>query len=356
MRRIDAWHAMQEVHMPMAVPLRAASETSPNTSEMVRAEFVALWLPSTLPHNMQALESLAPLRIKEARLRTAQLADSLEDVRRVRRILAAVSDYNRSNVAGEGQRMTTRMQDLYARFRAKERRAVNRYRAARIAMTVLEPAGEWERTFQVLLDTDLRGPRNQDDDVDPALVSEGRYQISWIWLVNHVGNGPRDATRIATADEFSDTMRTEWARSRARAERWEEEEKLLIEEMRRVIAYCKWRAIWWRAQARRRVDAGIDEVVIRGLAAYAEKQATVLDDLINRCGSRWYAYFKAITDSDLPIPPFLLPYESLAKPYRARRSRQTITPINILLEPELDLGSDSDSDTELAPDDDDDDL
>lgn len=343
MRRIDAWHAMQEVHMPMALPLRTAAVDSPNAPEIVRAEFVTLWLPSTLPPHMQSLESVAPLRRKESRLRVAQLADSLNDIRRVRRILAAVSDYNRSNVAGEGQRMTSRMQGLYARFRAKERRAVNRYRAARVAVAILEPEGEWARTYQPLLDADLRGPRHQDEDVDPATASEGRYVISWIWLVNYAGNDVRDPTRLATADEFSTTMRTEWARSRARAERWEEEETLLIEEMRRVLAYCEWRAAWWREQSQRRKNTDTDEALVRGLEAYAEKQAVIFDNMATRCGTRWYAYFKAVMTV---MPPFLLPYASAAKQYRARRSRATVIPINALLEPELDIGGDSDSDSD----------
>lgn len=325
MRRIESWQAMQDAHMPVVTPLRAtspgtlsaSSASSPAVAAITKAEDVCLWLPSSLPSSLLSLESLNDLRRKEARLRVAQLSDALTNICRVRRVLAAISDFNKTHVAGSGQRTTTRMQDLYARFRSKERRAASRYRAAYSAMQALDPGGTWTNTYQVLRDEDLRGPRKHDEERDATFISEGRYEISWIWLTPGANGSSHEDARPANMDEFSTSMRTEWAQSRARAERWEEEEQLLLEEMRRVIAYFKWRAEWWREQAGRRGD--VSSSLARGLTAYAEKQARVFEDLATRCGARWYSYVKSIG----PVPQWLAGYAKLAKPDRARRSTQS---------------------------------
>ncbi|KAI9068488.1 hypothetical protein FKP32DRAFT_1561583, partial [Trametes sanguinea] len=330
MRRIDSWQSVQDMHMPMVAALRASSSSSSSPSSsspssahpssvlpssVPKAEDVKLWLPSALPPSLILLESLHGLRKKEARLRLAQLSDSLDNIRRVRRVLAAISDYSKTHVAGSGQRPTTRMQDLYARFRTKEWRAVNRYRAAHEAMKALQPDGDWSSTYRPLLDEDLRGPRKDDDDLDsPRFTSEGRYEISWIWLTPGANRtAALEPGNTASADEFSASMRAEWARSRARANRWEEEEKLLLEEMRRVLEYFKWRASWWREQAERRINVSVE--LQRGLSAYAEKQAAVFDGLASRCGARWYLFLKTLG----PLPDWIHPFAASAKPYRPRR-------------------------------------
>ena len=78
-------------------------------------------------------------------------------------------------------------------------------------------------------------------------------------------------------------MRAEWARAKARVERWDEEEKLLLEEMRRVIAFFEWKAGWWVLQRNRRT--GIDARLRRGLRVYAVKQARVFRALGRRSAS-----------------------------------------------------------------------
>lgn len=63
----------------------------------------------------------------------------------------------------------------------------------------------------------------------------------------------------------------EWAKAKARADRWEEDVELLDEEMRRVLVFCEWKADWWMKQVplRRALDAPLAE----GLHAYASEQA-----------------------------------------------------------------------------------
>ncbi|KAI0026625.1 hypothetical protein K488DRAFT_65667, partial [Vararia minispora EC-137] len=63
----------------------------------------------------------------------------------------------------------------------------------------------------------------------------------------------------------------EWFRACARARHWREEIGLVLEEMNRVLCFCKWEASGWgnRASSRSVVDKGLWD----GLRAYTWKQA-----------------------------------------------------------------------------------
>lgn len=82
-------------------------------------------------------------------------------------------------------------------------------------------------------------------------------------------------------------LRVEWAKAKSRADRWEEEVRLLDEEMRRVVVYYQWKADWWRSQLGFREEA--DEPMVEGLKAYAEEHATLALELANSFRAKWYA-------------------------------------------------------------------
>lgn len=316
LRRIGTWRTIQDLHMPMVGHLRSDSyahspstttgipssgSNAPNTSR--HPENLPLLLPSSLPPSLRALDSLTDLRDKEKHFRLAQLSDTLQDIRHLRRILAAISDYTRRNVNGEGQRATTRSRGVYARFNTKCKRATERYRAAHAAMLVLDPGGDWSTSYKVLLDADLRGPRKED-----MKSSEGRYEVSWIWLSTTSTTRTVDHATPASAEDFAASMRIEWAHAKARADRSAEEEELLLEEMRRVLAYCDWKAAWWRSQAECR-DGLVSAPVSRGLRAYAQKQAAVWEGVARTSASYWVTYLKTYRT----LPTWLAPYEKHAR-------------------------------------------
>ncbi len=271
--------------LPLPTPLAAPPLPPP------RAEDIPLWLPSSLPPLLRS--SLAPgLADKERRLRLAQADDALEDIRRLRRILTGIVEFKRLNVTGTGQRSTLKVRSLYTKFQDKVKRAAERYRAARAALERLDESGDWRTRFKVLLESDLRGPGRDEDDRS----SEGRWEMSWIWRVPR-GPGqvmPQGVEGELDPGEFLENVKVEWARSKARAERWAEEVELLQEEMRRVIEYFEWKASWWRKQASRRTD--IATALQRGLGAYAELQARVFEGLAFGCASLWVPYFRAQGD------------------------------------------------------------
>ncbi|KAF4603264.1 hypothetical protein EYR38_003677 [Pleurotus pulmonarius] len=86
--------------------------------------------------------------------------------------------------------------------------------------------------------------------------------------------------------DITDCLKAEWAKSRARAARWTEEQDLILEEMRRVLAYLKWQASWWEEQATRQSD-NVTPAVLDSLSAYAAKQASILRHLRRRFACMW---------------------------------------------------------------------
>ncbi|KAI0739804.1 hypothetical protein C8Q80DRAFT_1124130 [Daedaleopsis nitida] len=255
-RRIETWQDLQNLHMLIVTQFHrsgnadglaaGATTTTPNSD---KAEDIRLWLPSALPEELRS--SLAPgLLDKEQRLRIAQADNALDNIRQLRRILTGISDFRRLNVSGTGQR--TAGKDLS--------------------------------------DGDLRGPGREEDE----RPSEGRFEISWIWLVPRAASGPMTPPDGVQGDldpdEFLANVKVEWARSQARAHRWGKEVVLLEEEMRRIIEYFEWKAAWWRERKRLRTDT--PNAVQRGLSSYGEYQSSIYEDLAWQCARAWVPYLR----------------------------------------------------------------
>lgn len=275
MYRICNWQKVQDIYMPFVVNLRHHSNSSETVDPQIHAEQVDLFLPSACSLVLQT--TISSLVKKEKKLRLAQAQDALGHLRRLRRILTNIAEFKRTHTSGTGNRSNTRMRTLFDKFQNRIKLAAARYRAAYTILLVLDPADPMPSGLKVLKDEDIRGPKMDDADG----FTEGTYEPSWIWLVQGDGN---------TSEEFSDAMRVEWGKTRARAERWSEEVRLLQEEMRRVLEYCTWKAAWWRSREVERAD--VDSAVVSGLAAYAEKQAVIWERLGQVFAAKWSAVLK----------------------------------------------------------------
>lgn len=283
-RQINQWRQAQQLHMPRIHTYRQCE----NSAIPDQAEQLPLYLPSNVPH-------LAPseLRELEARLRKAQADDALSTIRRLRRAITGVIAFKRKNVSGMGNRSNTRMQTLFSKFQSKIGLAKQRYRSARAALISLEPEGDWHTTLKELKDEDIRGPNREDDeetDRRKKRTGEGRYQPSWIWMTPGA-NLSNDGSDII---EFGDSVRVEWAKAKARVERWEEEIRLLCEEMRRVVCFLNWKSKWWDDQRGMRSDTVL--AVVRGLDAYASKQAAIHSRLASIFLTQWIPRLNALED------------------------------------------------------------
>ena len=72
-------------------------------------------------------------------------------------------------------------------------------------------------------------------------------------------------------------MRVEWAKTHARANRWQEEVLLVQEEMWQVITFLDWKATWWHSQGHCHLDVRDD--IKAGLTAYAAHQSHFMQHL-----------------------------------------------------------------------------
>ena len=160
--------------LPEAYPLigTASLANVDNVPDSIEAENLPLCLPSALP----GLIVSQRLRSMELRLRLAEAEDMLEKIRGYRRNLYSVGVMRKVHIAGTGTRPNTRVQAVFDRLQSKIRVAAETYRAARSALLVLEPEGNWSIKLKELRDEDIRGPYRDEEQ------SEGRYTPSWIWL------------------------------------------------------------------------------------------------------------------------------------------------------------------------------
>jgi hypothetical protein len=85
-------------------------------------------------------------------------------------------------------------------------------------------------------------------------------------------------------------LRCEWVKSKARADRWNEEVQLVNEEMRRVLAFLEWKAVWWTEEGGR--DLGVRLDIADGIRAYAAKQAYISRALACSFKMRWDSAFE----------------------------------------------------------------
>ena len=281
-RRIEQWRQVQFAYTPAVASLLVTSSSSGSGDRGVldSPEFQPLFLPSSIPTPLNKGNDVKVLAEKERRLRIAQADEALSDIRRGRRTITGLNQFKKFNISGAGNKPNTRMRVLYNRMTNKISRAAERYRMARAALLRLQPdGGDWSDRLRNLDQADIRGPGKATDD--PRPVPNGRYEPSWIWLV------PRNSETEVDDNEvkFDESLRAEWAKTLARKERWEEEQKLILEEMRRVIAYFAWKVEWWENQARRRTC--VNAALAEGLQAYVARQVTILKNLADSSIQIW---------------------------------------------------------------------
>jgi hypothetical protein len=312
--RIAKWQEVQSVYMPAITELRANTDTNDASAHdgdessalsAPRPESFQLYLPSGVPQHFWPSGSLVE---KERRLRLAQADDALLELKRLLRVTLGLWHYKFTQL-GPSQRANTRARSMIARYREKINRCAERYRAARCALLHLDPTGNWITRLKELRVEDVKGPRREDDE------SEGNRELSWIWFVQREAMGGSSENISPSEDEIGESkthsdlcftfnlissgLRVEWAKARARKDRWSEEVILLVEEMRRVLCFFDWKAEWWLSRTKTRTD--ISEELREGLVACATKQASVLLTLANKFADMWHPRLSAFgIDAEWP--------------------------------------------------------
>lgn len=331
--RIRAWEQLHPIYMPgllqYLMTLNATDAAPASLNE--KPEIAKLWLPSVIPAAQRAAVCQQGLADIEERLRLVQCNDALENIRYTLKVKTRMIAFKNKNL--RGQREGTRSRAVIDRVHRRARALAAKYRSARKAKLALSGPGEWESTSRVLLDGDIRSYQDperlknkqgrrgvrEDDEVAVAGTTsavpaergdltlfpddrtrrdgtgETRRTLSWIWTTQHKSANARDATN-------NNILHSEWAKSRARANRAKEEVMLLKEEMRRTTAFLAWKATWWRDRAAIRPASSSPEMA-EALEAYAEEQACLQESLSKSFDELWASPLEvSIPGTQLTIP------------------------------------------------------
>ena len=369
----------------MYIPGLASIDYSEDSSKLEsQPEVLKLWVPSQLPIESRHAWCLPGVPDLEFRFRYAQADDTLAELRRHIRLLQLARDQNAKHTKSTSS--TTRSQGILDGFRGKIRRLASQYRGACQALVALDPAQErapdWGQYFHSLNDHDLRAPVR-----DEAQPSEGKTQYSWIWTSARppplsfpptaAPHGVPQATAPAPASlppalvvptinstdsdvVGQDFERVQWAKCQARAERYEEEVQLTVEEMGRTLRYFEWKRDWWLSLTPERTKSDAPPDIRHGLHAYAHRQSHLYDDLITSFILHWKLYLFAqslgsswlgrYTARVVPVP---MQPSQRADAFPPATAVHTITLSNPPADPQLvdpPLRSESDNDSDWGND------
>ncbi|KAJ7724030.1 hypothetical protein B0H16DRAFT_1333756 [Mycena metata] len=267
--KLGRWRKLQAVYMPAAVrELEEAEDARDPDLPPPVAEEVQLYLPSGLRQADREAGCRKGLPAMEAKLREGDCQDFVRALHS--RLHAKRHLLNCHDESVVGQRAATRAYTLIERIGEHVNTVSRKYRCARSALIALKGAAACE-SYGELKPSDVQLDKEHEVDAkarkklgsigskyrchDPALSSKDKT-FSWIWTG---GGGPgEDEEELHDCKfpiEFSvaTAVRVEWSKAKACKERWEEEVELLREEMKRVLCFLRWCAIWWEE---RRVSHG----------------------------------------------------------------------------------------------------
>ncbi|KAJ2935945.1 hypothetical protein H1R20_g1150, partial [Candolleomyces eurysporus] len=234
-RKLEEWFSLLQLYVPTSALLR---KREPQTKEGPKPFEVRLWLPSQIGTRVSFDRSLAEIEYK---LRSAQAHEALGVLRRNLQIRATLYD----------------VKDRWLRARDEYRQARN----ALLALAALLNHQNVDQEFLPLEDKDIRSM----SEAEPG-QGETRRKLSWIWRRVNAA----DATEEETKAFVTETIRVEWGKSRARAQRYQEEIKLVQEEMDRTLRFFVWKVADWRSKGVAPRMKPISAEYAEGLKAYAE--------------------------------------------------------------------------------------
>ena len=321
-KQVHELQGCQRVYIPGIADLLDSSQEDERLKD--QPEVLKLWLPSQLSDNDRSAWCLPGISHLEFRFRYAQASDALAELHHLRQLFQGTRDQNAKHTKSTSS--TTCSQGILNGFHGRTKRVANRYHSARKALLALDPGEKlvagWKHYFLELKEGDIRGPdRETDED------SEGRFQQSWIWTVSYPQPNPSslsssdqrlsvtnstshqrplpststvvsgEGLRGAVVDEKEQyqSHRAHWARAQARAERYEEEVMLTVEEMGRNLKYFEWKKSWWQSISSEQAQSNDPPppIVQDGLHAYARRQADIYDRLVTLFVNHWHGFLLA---------------------------------------------------------------
>ncbi|KAJ7080717.1 hypothetical protein C8R43DRAFT_909900 [Mycena crocata] len=295
--KLRSFRELQAVYTPGALRCIAAEEMRRDTdAPPPNPEFIRLWLPSEMPqaeltgggcqHNIIQMEAI---------MREGQCNNALSSIRMRLHSKRFLINFRDENITGQAK--STRSRTIISQLGTRIDLLARKYRQGHLALRKLKGPDhaphlkELKATDLILEGEEARDPGKAAKSDRAAIKKLARIGmgktsaplrndasskkapgIAWIWMAQ----GALDDAE----EHLHESLRVDWARAKARKNRWEEEVELLREEMRRVLRYLKWYATLWDARATAataRTD--IDAETKQGMEAYALKQSGILQTL-----------------------------------------------------------------------------
>ncbi|KAJ7032307.1 hypothetical protein C8F04DRAFT_1262054 [Mycena alexandri] len=293
---------------PAVKTLRTAEATARATAARMQptagipVHALELWLPSKQV-KMPGTEVKETHIRYEFDMRQAHAHEALDEVRSL--LLVRTHQYKLKDAGSEsGVAGKTRLRSSIEILDERSRRAAEAYRAAHRALSSLGPQlkeTKWALVLKPLAADDVRGmPRGLFSDPEKKKRGKKRKrdgpvqhpppptEMSWIWRTGISTLAAAASTsEEAAIKATNESLRVEWAKTRARAHRWREEVDLLEEEMRRILVFLEWRAWWWRGLKDNRPEVVETATMQEGFNAYAERQAVIQEKMKVRFEGNW---------------------------------------------------------------------
>ncbi|KAJ7847056.1 hypothetical protein B0H13DRAFT_2362609 [Mycena leptocephala] len=292
--KLSKFRKLQAIYMPGAVrELEEEEDARDSDMPPPKAEDVKIYLPSGLRAADRETGCKKGLPAMEGKLREGQCRDALVLLRSRLHAKRHLLDHRDTGVAG--QRAATRAYTLLERIGERVDAAALKYRRARLALIALRGQDACTEIRELTAaDVQLDEEREADARARKKLgnigsskhrrqgnvLSSKEKHFSWIWT-DRGGPGENE-------EEVHESVRIQWSKAKARKERWEEEVELLREEMKRVLRFLRWRALWWEGRRGARRE-GVTPALRAGLEAYAARQAALARQVARRFKTAWDA-------------------------------------------------------------------
>ncbi|KAJ3557540.1 hypothetical protein NM688_g1418 [Phlebia brevispora] len=298
---------------PAQVSTAPGSDKRPRSEQWHEVNALRIDLPSSQHRAIRDHLILKTAVSVEYNLRRAKAAEQLDDLRAHLITYYGVMKV-KYNVHGQG--LVTRAQGAAKRQWKSMRAAVDAYRCTYSALRALGME-EGDPVFKELRQSDIQPFTMYSADEELAAMraklGESRVLPSWLWERWDFISSSRDASHRACFVEGQEqylkvVMRTDrsafpafrvyWFRSSASKSRWEEEVRLLEEEMRRTVRFFKYYKKMWSCTALKCELFGK-----LGRAAYAWKEVHRYERLLDRCRAKFDKTVVNVDDVECPYEP-----------------------------------------------------
>lgn len=300
LQKYSLWQSKQLMFMPGMPNWEPVGEI--DEEEVPESWNLVLGLPSSVPVRECSDICIPHLADEEYMIREESAYVALENLRKFILQERVKMKNQRLHNSGPSQKTTTRSYDMIDAIRDQIQHHAKTYRRMWDALTRLDPNREWDSALYELRDENLVAPfqmtslsRSKRPVSNSA--SENVPDRFWIWGIHGAAiMKDIDADSTNEAQKVDPALRVEWAKPKARRDRWNEEVILVNEEMRRVLAYFGWKANWWLELALNFSHGKSAED--DGAIAYSNKQANNLKNLAATFREMWMPY---AAEGTLPI-------------------------------------------------------